>query len=57
MGKWYSIQPRLVSADFIHPLPAGGRIVANLLERSLMRGYNVYKLRLLRGTEVAEAKP
>lgn len=57
MGKWYSIQPRLVSADFIHPLPAGGRIVANLLERSLMRGYNVYKLRLLRSAEVAEARP
>ncbi len=49
MGKWYTIEPRLVSADFIHPLPAGGRIVANLLERALMRGYNQYKLRLLRG--------
>lgn len=56
MGKWYTIEPRLVSADFIHPLPAGGRVVANLLERALMRGFNLYKLRLLRGeTTTAEA--
>jgi hypothetical protein len=57
MGKWYAAQPRLVSADFIHPLPAGGRIVANLLERALMRGYNEYKLRLLRTPQLAEARP
>lgn len=57
MGKWYSSEPRLVSADFIHPLPAGGRIVANLLERAIMRGYNLYKLRLLRAPRLAEARP
>jgi len=55
MGKWYAAEPRLVSADFIHPLPAGGRVVANLVERALMRGYNLYKLRLLRGAGMAEA--
>lgn len=57
MGKWYLSEPRLVSADFIHPLPAGGRIVANLLERAIMRGYNLYKLRLLRAPRLAEARP
>lgn len=57
MGKWYITEPRLVSGDFIHPLPAGGRIVANLLERAIMRGYNLYKLRLLRTPRLAEARP
>lgn len=50
MGKWYMAEPRLVSADFIHPLPAGGRIVGTLLYNALMDGYNAYKQRLLRQT-------
>ena len=45
MGKWYAAEPRLVGADFIHPLPAGARIVGNLLYRGLTNGYNRYKLR------------
>lgn len=57
MGKWYAAEPRLVSADFIHPLPAGGRVVANLMERALMRGYNLYKLKLLRTVQTAEVRP
>ena len=48
MGRWYMAEPRLVSADFIHPLPAGGRIVATLLYEALMKGYNVHKLKALR---------
>jgi len=48
MGKWYMAEPRLVSADFIHPMPAGGKIVASLFYDSLMKGYNLYKLRRLR---------
>lgn len=48
MGKWYMAEPRLVSGDFIHPLPAGGRIVASLLHDALMKGYNIRKLNLLR---------
>lgn len=47
MGRWYAAEPRLVGADFIHPMPAGARIVGNLLYRALMDGYNQYKLRLL----------
>ncbi len=50
MGRWYMAEPRLVSADFIHPMPAGGKIVAALFYDSLMKGYNLYKLRRLRNT-------
>jgi lysophospholipase L1-like esterase len=55
MGKWYMAEPRLVSADFIHPMPAGGKIVASLFYDSLMKGYNLYKLRRLR-TALAEVR-
>ncbi|MBA3973995.1 MAG: hypothetical protein C0504_07225 [Candidatus Solibacter sp.] len=50
MGKWYMAEPRLVSADFIHPMAAGGKIVASLFYDSLMKGYNLYKLKRLRST-------
>jgi lysophospholipase L1-like esterase len=43
MAKWYSAQPRLVSADFMHPLPAGAAIVGRLVEEGLMKGYAAYK--------------
>ena len=43
MAKWYSVQPRLVSADFMHPLPAGAAIVGRLVEEALMQGYAEYK--------------
>lgn len=47
MARWYQGQPRLVSADLIHPIPAGGRIVANAFVKELMFGYNRFKLRHL----------
>jgi hypothetical protein len=43
MGRWYQAEPRLVSADFIHPLPAGARIVGQLFVNALLKGYNKYK--------------
>lgn len=55
MGRWYMAEPRLVSADFIHPLPSGARIVGTLLYNALMDGYNAYKQRLLRQTLAAAA--
>jgi lysophospholipase L1-like esterase len=55
MGRWYMAEPRLVSADFIHPSPAGGRIVALLFYDALLQGYNQYKLRQLRNP-VAEVR-
>lgn len=56
MGRWYMAEPRLVSADFIHPLPSGARIVGTLLYNALMDGYNGYKQRLLKQT-LAAAQP
>jgi hypothetical protein len=39
MGRWYQARPRLVSADFMHPLPAGAAIVGGLFEGALVRSY------------------
>lgn len=60
MGRWYSAQPRLVGADFIHPLPRGGKIVGELLFRALQDGFSEYKLRQLQkrreGAETSSAE-
>jgi lysophospholipase L1-like esterase len=53
MGKWYQAEPRLVSADFIHPLPKGARIVGTLLYQAMYDGYNDWKLQYLRKTHLA----
>lgn len=47
MAKWHSSEPRLVGGDFIHPLPAGAKIVGELLYDALRDGLNSYKLRQL----------
>jgi lysophospholipase L1-like esterase len=39
MARWYESQPRMVSADFTHPLPGGAALVGRLLDDALMRGY------------------
>jgi lysophospholipase L1-like esterase len=59
MARWYDGPRRLVSADLIHPVPAGGRIVANVFVRELMLGYNRFKLRQLTksNTEHAGSRP
>jgi lysophospholipase L1-like esterase len=57
MARWYDSQPRLVSADFIHPTPAGARIVAEAFVRELNAGLNRYKLREVLGRPaVAEVR-
>ncbi len=38
MGRWYQMQPRLISADFMHPLPQGARKVGVLLDDALCSG-------------------
>jgi lysophospholipase L1-like esterase len=43
MARWYTMQPRLVSADFMHPLPGGARRVGVLLDRALTSGYERFK--------------
>jgi len=51
MARWYAAEPRLVGADYIHPMPAGARIVGELLYGALRDGYNEYKLRQLKRGE------
>jgi lysophospholipase L1-like esterase len=35
MARWYAEKPRLVSADFLHPYPAGGRKIAEIFVREI----------------------
>jgi lysophospholipase L1-like esterase len=57
MAKWYNGEPRMVGADFIHPMPAGARIVGELLYNALREGYNEYKLRQLKEQETGLRDP
>ena len=43
MARWYAARPRLVNADYIHPLPAGAAIVGGLLNDALVQGYDNWK--------------
>ena len=45
MAQWYQAEPRLVGGDFIHPMPAGAKIVGNLLYQALFDGFNQFKVR------------
>ena len=45
MARWYDSTPRLVSADFTHPMPAGARKVGALLDQALESGYRQFKAR------------
>ena len=40
MGRWYHEQPRLVSADFMHPLPQGAAKVGALFTDALIKAYD-----------------
>lgn len=51
MARWYAAEPRLVGSDYIHPMPAGAKIVGELLYGALRDGYNEYKLRQLKSRE------
>jgi lysophospholipase L1-like esterase len=55
MGRWYTSEPRLVGSDYIHPMPAGARIVGELLFSALREGFNQYKLEQLRRKIVGQA--
>ncbi|MBL8173670.1 MAG: hypothetical protein JNK48_03320 [Bryobacterales bacterium] len=56
MGRWYAAEPRLVGADFIHPMPGGAKIVGGLLYQALLHGYNQYKLRLIQQKSMVAGK-
>ena len=47
MARWYTHEPRMVSADLIHPYPAGGKLVADVLVKEMDRGLSRYKLRVM----------
>ncbi|MCZ2155239.1 MAG: GDSL-type esterase/lipase family protein, partial [Bryobacterales bacterium] len=44
MAKWYRKEPRLVGGDYIHPMPAGAKLVGDLLFEGLNEQYQRYKL-------------
>ena len=44
MAKWYTDTPRLVSADLLHPMPAGAKKVGKLFYDALLAGYLRYKV-------------
>jgi lysophospholipase L1-like esterase len=44
MARWYNAQPRLVSADLIHPVPAGGKRIAAIFVREIEAGLARYRL-------------
>jgi len=50
MAKWYASNPRLVGGDYIHPMPAGAKLVGDLLFEGLEEQYRMFKLRELRRT-------
>jgi lysophospholipase L1-like esterase len=45
MSRWYNGNPRLVSADLIHPTPQGAGIIAQVFVKNLIEGYDIYKAR------------
>ena len=57
MGRWYAAQPRLVSADFIHPNPAGGKMIAVTFVKEIGLALNRYKLRHTWKPATASAAP
>jgi lysophospholipase L1-like esterase len=45
MAKWFKRNPRLVGGDYIHPMPAGAKLVGDLLYEGLEEQYQRYKLK------------
>jgi lysophospholipase L1-like esterase len=45
MSRWYNAKQRLVSGDFIHPTPGGGKLIATIFAREIGFGLNRFKLR------------
>ena len=57
MARWYSSEPRLVGADYIHPMPAGAKIVGELLYSALREGFQQYKIQALKERMADTSKP
>jgi len=43
MARWYVARPRLVTADYMHPFPAGAKQVGFLFEHGLCDGYRRFQ--------------
>jgi len=56
MARWYEAHPRMVAADFIHPSPAGAKLVGNLLYLALCDGFTKSKLKRMREKYKVAAK-
>ena len=54
MARWYAAEPRLVGADYIHPMPAGAKIVGELLFSALRYGLQQHKAQELK-QKIAES--
>ncbi len=54
MARWYAAEPRLVGADYIHPMPAGAKIVGELLFSALRDGFQQHKAQELK-EKIAES--
>ena len=57
MSRWYAAQPRLVSADFIHPNPAGGKIIAAVFVKQIEMGLARYNLRVRSNALTSSLRP
>jgi lysophospholipase L1-like esterase len=57
MARWFASEPRLVGADYIHPFPAGAKIVGELLVSALRDGFQKYKLQQLDRIAAASLAP
>ncbi len=57
MARWYASNPRLVGGDYIHPMPAGAKLVGDLLFEGLEEQYRMFKLRELRRSLQAGREP
>jgi lysophospholipase L1-like esterase len=55
MARWYAARPRLVTADFMHPFPAGAKRVGSLFEEALVAGYERFKAERAR-IDLAQAR-
>jgi hypothetical protein len=57
MARWYTSQPRLVSADLIHPYPAAGKTIATIFTREIGAGLSRYKLKHLHDSGTGASVP
>ncbi len=56
MAKWYTRNPRLVGGDYIHPMPAGAKLVGDLLFEGLNEQYQRYKLKEIQKSLAAKPR-